>query len=604
MIGPGVHGRRLAFAVWLLVLAFAFAPRAAAADSDDWSPLMVVRFGNIDAIDAEDGELAAFLRSIRNDGRFTPPMRDIVGPEIRNPTFFGIAYEAWMECVLLVPVSAGNAERLWVFPVENRDEYMTQLAGLGLSEYEGMDGVTILREMDADGNIHTWHMEWLPGNVAVFGANRDAVASARQLYAENSASRGLLARAGAGFMEPDVLVRLFPPLLASWQDREPGLYWWRDKIDRLANDLIAYWQPSPARARLVRSFADLLVLWPRGVRRLDFGLWLESAGLEWNMAVDGDYHARPPSQLAVIRRVPDRTALAWAVPTPRETVEDFGRYAGDFILAAAGGVVSQEARQEAKGFFELLLAGGMGEAAFAWVPPPAGNPELGGCRLLLAQWENPDAVDAAWERLRLLAGPGAAAAQVFSQMGWKVELLADPADPRAADLFIYPANDSGNGVRGEPYCHATATLRRNGGLAALVVGESRPDAAIRAHVAAYRARLAEEAVNSGGAGGADVREAFTKAGPAGASFLGFFEPVRFLQLCLIESGDWRPRSPDQHEPLSTQLAREMLEYSSGRAWTAAGESSPGTRRLTGSVGWDSLARLAAALGLTEAIAME
>jgi hypothetical protein len=45
----------------------------------------------------------------------------------------------------------------------------------------------------------------------------------------------------------------------------------------------------------------------------------------------------------------------------------------------------------------------------------------------------------------------------------------------------------------------------------------------------------------------------------------------------------------------------MLEYESGRAWTAAGVSESGTWRFTGGVAWASLSRLAAAIGLAEAI---
>lgn len=590
----------IAFCAALLV---AVAPLRAG-EVGDWSALLVVRFGNIDAIDAEDGDLALFLKSIRNDGRFIPPMRTLVGPEIRNPTFFGVVFEAWLEGVVLVPVSAGRPELLWVFPVDNRDEYMTQLASHGLSEYEGMDGVTILREMDSDGNVRTWHMEWLPGNVAVFGANREAVAAARQLYAENSAARGLLARpgAGSGFLEADAVVRFFPPRLAAWQDKEPGQYWWRETVTRLTDDLIEYWRVSPARARLIRSLADRLTLWPLGLTRMELGVWIEQNGIEWTLEADGAFGTARRGQLEVMRHVPDNTALAWAVPVTRESLAEFGGWAEILLLGAAGGVVTQEARAEAREFFGVLTTAGPEEIALAWVPPPQGNPELGASRLLLLRLGNEDAVERLWEGIRQASAPGTPAAQAFAQMGVTVGFATDRADPFAADLTVAPGGDTASGEN--PYYHATLVLRRNGNLAALAVGESRGDPEMRQRVAGYRAALAESAVRDGASGGPDVREAFTRVGSGGASFVGFLEPVRFLQLCLVEAGDWRVRSPDQHEPLSTQLAREMLEYGSERAWTASGQATGGTWALGGGIGWRSLARLAAALGITESIAMD
>lgn len=595
--------RALLFALCVGFLLPVFPLRAA--DANDWSALLVVRFGNIDAIDAEDGDLALFLKSIRNDGRFTPPMRTLVGPEIRNPTFFGVVFEAWLEGVVLVPVSVGRPELLWVFPVDNRDEYMMQLANHGLSEYEGMDGVTILREMDADGNVHTWHMEWLPGNVAVFGASREAVAAARQLYAENSAARGLLARPGAGrgFLEPDAAVRVFPPRLAAWQSREPGQYWWRESIDRLTNDLIEYWQPSPARIRLIRSLAEKLTLWPIGLSRVELSLWIEPKGVEWTLDAEGAFEGAGRTQLEVLRNIPDRAALAWAVPVSVDSLNAFGGRMGAFLLGAAGGVVTQDARSEARDFFDVLIAADSREVAMAWVPPPQANPELGAARLLLVNHQNGEAVELAWDRLGRVFAPGSPAVQAFAQMGIQIEFTPDPIDRFTADLRVYP--DGGDAAsRDNPYYHATLVMRHRGHLAALVVGESRGDPEVRRQVAEYRASLADSAVLGGGPGGPDVREAFTRVGAGGASFLAFLEPVRFLQLCLVEAGDWRPRSPDQHEPLSTQLAREMLEYGSERAWTASGLATAGKWTFGGGIEWRSLARLAAALGITESIAMD
>ncbi|MDR1744876.1 MAG: hypothetical protein LBS30_03890 [Planctomycetota bacterium] len=589
----------------LLAAVVACAGVAAAERPADWSPLFVTRFGNIDAIDAEDGDLAIFLRSIRNDGRFLPPMRSYVGPEIRNPTFYGITFEAWLECVVLVPVSVGRPERLWVFPVDSRDEYMAQLIGHGLSEYEGMDGVTILREMDADGNVFTWHMEWLPGNVVVFGSSREAVSAARHLYAENSAARGLLARPGAtgAFLEPDVTVRMFPPRLAAWQDREQGLYWWRETVDKLAADLVTYWSPSLARERLIRAMADRLALMPRDLARIDLRVWFEQKGLEWSVEAEGAFASSPLSYLAALRRVPDRTALAWAMPVTADSFREFAEWVGDFFVGAAGGVVAQEAREDARSVYEILASGGLREITSAWVPPPPGTPELGGARMMVMNWDGGGAVERAWELLGKLTAPDSPIAQVFAQMGFSVELTPDPENAFTADLLVRPpAGSADDGA--SPYCHSTITLRRNDDAVVLVTGESREDAEARRRVIAYRVELAEQAANNSGPGGPDVRETFTRMGASGSGFAAFLEPVRFLQFCLVEEGDWRPRSPDQNEPLSIQLAREMLEYGSDRAWTAAGREENGLWTFSGSIGWRSLARLAAALGVTESIAMD
>lgn len=600
--------RLSAAAMAFFALVFGGAAASGEASNIDWSPLLVTRFGNIDAIDAEDGDLAIFLRSIRNDGRFLPPMRSYVGPEIRNPTFYGVTFEAWLESVVLIPVSVGQPERLWVFPVDSRDEYMAQLASHGLSEYEGMDGVTILREMDADGNVFTWHMEWLPGNVAVFGSSRAAVSAARHLYAENSAARGLLAGGGAAgaLIDPDVTVRLFPPRLAAWQDREQGQYWWRETLDRLTADLVAYWNPSIARERLIGGMTDRLALLPRDLARVDLRVWFEQRGLEWSLEAEGAFAGSSLSHLAVLRRVPDRTALAWAMPVTADSFREFAEWAGGFLLGAAGGVVSQEAREDARNLYETLAGGGLREIASSWVSPPPGNPELGGARLMVMNWSSGGAVERVWELLGRVTAPESPVAQVFSQMGLSVALTPDPENAFTADLLVQsPDRAAGDdGGEGSPYCHSTITVRRNGDIVVLVSGEGRDDPEARRRVVGYRVELAERAANNSGPGGPDVREAFTRIGASGAGFAAFFEPVRFLQLCLVEAGDWRPRSPDQHEPLSTQLAREMLEYGSDRAWTATGEGERGLWTFSGSIAWRSLARLAAALGITESIAMD
>ena len=138
----------------------------------------------------------------------------------------------------------------------------------------------------------------------------------------------------------------------------------------------------------------------------------------------------------------------------------------------------------------------------------------------------------------------------------------------------------------------------------LVGGASRLDTAERAAVLEYRAALAETAVLGNGPGSGPVRNAFTRMGTDGAAFIAMVDPVRFLQLSLIDAADWRQRSADQREVESTRLAREMLEFGSGGAWSAVGEVVPGGLRVNGGMSWESLARLSAAIGITESIGME
>lgn len=572
-----------------------------AAEGSDWATLAVIRFGNIDAIDAEDGELAAFMKSTRNDGRFIAPLHTLIGPEIRNNTFFGIAFEGWMEGVVLVPPAPGPVQHVWVFPVDNRDEYMTQLANFGLTEYEGMDGVTRLRELDSDGNPHTWYMEWLPGNVAIFGASREAVAATKRIYAENVAARGLLHQAGGRYVEPDVTLRLEPGRLATWQDSEYGLYWWRQKIGKLTTDLINFWQPNPARERLINVLADRLTLWPRSIESLEMTVWFEREGIEWRLASRGSAPASRRGQLNTFRLVPERTALAYAVPVTEMRFREWGDQVGELLLGAAGGVVSQEARAAAGSVFASLEAAGLQEATVCWVSPPPGQPELGGARLLVAEWQDPASLDTAFADMVSRLGDNTPVGTAFSQMGFTARLEPYSGDSGARVLWLRP---TAGGEEQAPYYHGGIVARQRGNRLVLVAGEGRQDASQMQRVMSYRASLADEVFAYDGPGLGDVRNAFSRMGASGATFLAILDPVRFLQMCLVEAADWRPRSPDQHEPLSTQLAREMLEYGAGRAWTVSGEADAGVATFTGGIPWQSLSRLSAALGITESISMD
>ncbi|MCC8191042.1 MAG: hypothetical protein LIP77_10490 [Planctomycetes bacterium] len=544
-------------AAWCLTItvgAGAFCCRAADAPL---LPGLVVRFGSIDAIDAEDGILAAFIRSVRNDGIFIPPMRTFVGPEIRNPTFFGLAQDAWIECALLFPTLPGAMDHVWVFPVDNRGEYLSQLANQGLTEYEGMDSVTVLREVDSDGYARVWYLEWLPGNLAVFGANREAVASARAVYAAQGAAQGLLAGTGGRFLEPDVTIRLLPFRLATWRTA-PNRYWWRDTVTRLARDLVAYWRPGSARVRLIETLAEEFAAWPRSLRNLELALWFESEGIEWRLDAEGGFFPPPASGLEVMRRLPPETVLAYATPLTATTLAGIGGMAGEILVAAAGGA-----------------------------------------RLLLGALERPAALQGILARLMDMVTSVSAASYVFSQLGWDVRILAD-AVAGSASVEILPLGDAS----AEAFYDAVIVARRRDNWLALVVGPGRSATEDRRDLMEYRAGIAEQALAPDQDGSPGVREAFTRMGPQGASFMGLLQPVRCIQLVMLEAADWRPRSPDQHEPLATQLAREMLEYPAAGTWTAVGEGASGTWRCNGGVTWFSLSRLSAALGITESIAME
>lgn len=591
--------RRPFLAVLVLMCTQAFSSSLHGGE-EPWRPLAVVRFGNVDAVDSEDGELASFVKNIKNDGRFAPPIRTMVGPEIRNLTFFGIKYEAWVECVLSVPSRPGATARVWVFPVDNRDEYMAQLANQGLSEYEGMDGVSVLRETDPDGIVHTWHMEWLPGDIAVFGADRDAVVAARQLYAENSASKGLLSRVGGDYLEPDVMLRLFPEQLATWRDRSPDTYWWRERVSLLTRDLIAFWEPNPARTRLIWSLSDEFAAWPRSMRRVDCSVWFEREGVEWRLEAEGAFASLERSDLSILRRLPEQSALAYALTVSEDSFSRLGASAGRLLLSAAGGVVTAEARTAASEFFGMLEQARIRQAAFSWIAPPADRPHLGGTRMLVVQCDDPDRLEAAWEYALGAISGETAVTRALAQIGWKVSVERDPGGSRRAVVKVTAADDA----LGAPYYHTAYTVARRGGCLAFAGGGVRPDAADQERVMAHREALADETVANVSEGIPDVRLAFTRVGLQGAACVGLLKPVRFMQIALIEAADLRPRTPDQQEPLSVQMAREMLEYGSAVAWTASGENDGGVWRFSGGIPWQSLARLSAALGVTESIGAE
>lgn len=566
----------------------------------EWRPLSVIRFDNVDALESDSGQLAAFIRSIRNDGRFVPPLSSLIGPAIRNTTFFGFSYEGWLEGLLLVPHHPGDWGSVWVFPVDNRNEYLSHLVSMGFTEYEGMDGVTELREMDEEGKFTAWYLEWLPGDIAVFGSRRDTVIAARRIYEEESASRGLLANATGGYVRPDIIVSLDTDALTAWRDSDPGSYWWRSVIDRLTQDIIEYWQPTPARRRLITNMSADFATLPRLAERVFLNVWFEETGVNWRIDIITDPQPSPRrSDLGLFRSLPARTALGYCAPMTDRDWQQITANLGQLLLSAAGGVVSAEARAEAMRLLELLTRAGIRQTAAAWVPPPPDEPETGLCRLLLYQCTNPEYMSQAWDIVRGQLGSATAITQALAQIGWRVQTTQDAELDNTIYLTIRPV--AGSRDEDQPWDSAAYTAVINDGIVAIAMGGIREDPDEMRRALEWRTRLAREAAVASDTGPASIRNAFVGMGGQGAAFIAMLDPVLFLQLAMIESADWRPLSPDRSESASTQFAREMLEYSSGGSWSLVGEDSPTGRIYTGLLPWESLARLSGVLGITELV---
>lgn len=277
----------------------------------------------------------------------------------------------------------------------------------------------------------------------------------------------------------------------------------------------------------------------------------------------------------------------------------FGDYVGKLLLGAAGGVATAEARAAASACFSPLQAAGPLQLVDAWVAPPLNRPELGGARLFLAEFSDPSRLAAAWSAFEAALRPDSPVAQAFAQMGWVAALIRDGDDPMAAELRLSPP---AGGPAARVYLDARYVARLNGNWLAVVAGDAIAGGETRdTRLEEYRAGLAADAAASRSEGMPEARDAFTRMGPGGAAFIAILDPVRFFQLALAETADWRPRTLDQPESPSALLAREILEYASGGAWNAVGESGSNSWRIVGGMSWDSLTRLSAALGVTEAI---
>ncbi|MDR2390118.1 MAG: hypothetical protein LBE84_00335 [Planctomycetota bacterium] len=585
----------------VLALLVAFAQALPGGEEGRWRPLLILRIGNADAVDADDGRLARFMRGVRYDGRFVSPSRTLIGPEIRNPTFFGLIDGAWIEAALFAPPEPGPLGLVWVFPVVSRDEYMNQFAGRDTFWFDDMDGTTTIRETDAEGKFADWRMEWLPGGLAFFGRDLAPLLAAKHLYSENGAVRGILASTGPAASDPDLTVRIDPGTLAAWRDRDPDRYWWRENVNLLANDLLEFWQPAPPRTRLVRSLADRLALWPLSLERVEFRLWLEEESVEWRLDATGSFRPRGSlSELVAFRRIPTGAALAYAFHIGPEKFAELAADLGRFLLNAAGGAVNFETREAAFALSASMLRAGPRQAAAAWIPPPPNDQAIGAARLLVTEWDSPEALPGLWPILVESARPDSPTTLALAQMGLKVSFESNPAIAGTAEIIVRSSDDASL----PPRARLIAALRRNGSWLALAVGPSQTDPEARLAAARYLADLAGQAVDESGPGSPDAREAFTRMGRRGGDIIGFLDPVRFLQAALSNAADWRPRPPDQIEPLENRLAREMLGYNSGGSWSMTGMAGNGVWTIHGGMSWRSLEHLAGALGISEAIGME
>ena len=594
--------RRIAAIAWLVLAAAALA-RAGEGDAAAMQEILILRVDNIDAIDAVDSSLVVFLSSMKSDAAYIAPLRTLVGPQLRNPFLSGLVADAWLEGLLLAPVRPGPLEWVWIFPVENRDDYLADLERQGMSNAEGMDDVSVLTDTDGAGKVAVYYLEWLPGNIAIFGRDRSAVRAAWDIYETASAGHGLLAAARGRELSPDAMLRMTPFRFASWQDKDSGVYWWRTQVMRLASELVEFWGPEPARARLMTSLAEDLAALPSAWNGCELDLWFMEDAVEWRfLLVGASARPGPLSQLSAMRRLPAGAAQAYALAIDGNTFADLEGFVGRLLLGAAGGVTPPAARDVASSFSRMLSQAGAMQAAVAWLPAPFDSPTFGSTRLMLVEWARPELLDAAWLVFEAgIASEGPVAA-FFAQLGWHAVLELPEAAPGSGRLVIRPVG-RGAGNREPPYYDAGFAIRRLGKWLALAWGACGAagqdlDATLR-----YRAAMAEAALMGGEpAGSPDTRRAFILMGPDGASFLMTLNPVRFLQMLSAEAADWRSLAPDEPEPLSVHLAKEMYEYRDiGGAWSLAGERKDGFWDVNGRISWDSLRAFGAALGVSETI---
>lgn len=592
---PFAKNTFLAFAFFLLALCPGSAVLALEVDSGEMQEIMVLRFSDVERLDSHDSELVQFMVDLHNQGTVRPPLQSIIGSSIKNPFFSGLAIDAWIEGILLAPTRPGPLSLVWIFPVDNQDSYLTTLMRQGLSDTEGVGDISIMSELDPDGNIKYYYLEWLPGNLAVFGTERHAVQSAREIYEAAGASRGLLGTMVGHEIAPDIKISFLPSRFAGWQHSETGVYWWRTQVERLVTDFIAFWRPEPARAKLMQSLAEDFASWPMAMSRLEFDIWFDEVGIEWRLrATAQGNESRPQSQLATIRHIPGNSAITYAMAVDAAMFRDMETLIGRLLLGAAGGVVPSGAKDVATSFADILRRASLTEASVAWISPPSSNPGLRSTRLTVSEWQNPGLLEAAWLVLESALNSEGPVQAALAQLGWDLQLQS--IGDGQCRLTISP-NDGNQSPRKNIF-DSIFSARLSGRMLALAWGavNDREPEMLKDHQLAIIA----DVFRPNPQGTANVRQAFTMVGSAGASTMIVFSPVTFIQMVLSEAADWRVLAMDEEEPLSTKVAREMYEYrDTGESWLMTGTRRQGISLVDGRLSWNSLKALAVSIGLTD-----
>ncbi len=585
----------LILALFLSALDPSSAVLALDADSGEMGEIMVLRFSDVERLDSQDSELVQFMADLHNQGTIRPPLQSIIGSSIKNPFFSGLAVDAWIEGILLVPTRPGPLSLVWIFPVDNQDSYLTTLMRQGLSDTEGIGDISVMSELDPDGNIKYYYLEWLPGNLAVFGTERNAVQSARAIYESAGASRGLLGTVIGHEIAPDIKVSFQPSRFAGWQHSETGVYWWRTQIDRLVTDFIAFWRPEPARAKLMQSLAEDLASWPMSMSRLEFDVWFDEIGIEWRFRTTGHGNdTRPQSELATIRHIPGNSAITYAMAFDAAMFRDMENLVGRLLLGAAGGVVPSGAKDVATAFADTLRRASLTEASVAWIAPPSSNPGLRSTRLVVSEWQNPELLEAAWLVLESALNSEGPVQAALAQLDWELELQS--IDDGQCRLTI--SLSDGNQLPRKNIFDCIFTARLSGRMLAMAWGavNDREPVLVKEH----QLEIVADVFRPDQQGTANVRQAFTMVGSAGASMMIVFSPVTFIQMVLSEAADWRLLALDEEEPLSAKIAKEMYEYrDTGKSWLMTGTQRQGISLVDGRLSWNSLKALAVSIGLTD-----
>ncbi|MDR3211479.1 MAG: hypothetical protein LBU79_06145 [Planctomycetota bacterium] len=568
--------------------------QTAAADTDPAAinEILVIRLDNVDNLDSSESSLARFITALR-DGESYSPVRSLLGPALRNPFLTGLNVDAWVEGVILPHPTSENLFLIWTFPVEDQDAYLEALIRLGMTETGGDGESTRLSMIEADGEQQDYFIDWLPGNLAVFGISREAVRVVRQIYELAGASRGLLANRGRATYPPDLAVRFFPARFAALQGSEAGVYWWREQIGRLAEELSNYLDPAPPRRRLILSLFEDLASLPLSYSQLEASLWLGDDVIDWRLAVNASRSAPPgfgpegKSELSSLRRLPEEATLSYALATDPAYLNYLTTLTSRILLGAAGGVVPLAAREAMSGLWERIRAANPRQAGLAWLNADPEHVAEGASRILLLEWEKP-ALLAGWGSSLLESLVSQPVIYALGEIGWQLELTEMPDPPGCYSLTVRPVNDAES-----PYLSVTLVVRASGPWVALAWGRPGPETAVRLD------KRVTDVLAADGPGPPAARQVFTLMEREGAGSAFILFPVRLLSLFLGEAADWSNRPPDTDEPMSTRIAREMQGYRDAGAWYAVGTPDSDQYIWNGSLSWESLYAFAAALGLAE-----